>query len=219
MDRMEILKLAMASCKDGKEALALAREMADFAEGNPPVLIKEAALIPHLPNLAMKLLDWWRNQPILEQHLSAIYQFGPPGLRETAVARKAASILEANGHIVRLPNFTIVDGAPRQFAWKLRASPQKPIHKKTPENANKRWTKDDLQRAATLLDNGASYSAVAKATGRTITAIRHARQDGIFPVKTHTLNEVNRMTGALSAIRGGKALSDETLDLLTRPSP
>jgi hypothetical protein len=35
MDRMEILKLAMASCKDAKEALTLAREMAAFVQDEP----------------------------------------------------------------------------------------------------------------------------------------------------------------------------------------
>jgi hypothetical protein len=51
MDRMEILKLAMASCKDAKEAMALAREMADFAEGKPPAPTKDVVSNAQAPNL------------------------------------------------------------------------------------------------------------------------------------------------------------------------
>lgn len=142
MDRMEILKLAMASSKDAKEALALAREMAAFVqEEKTPMLAKEVA-------------------PILQ---------APPARRGNEKER---------------------------------------LH----------WTEEDLKKAAALLDNGASYAHVAKILGRTIEAIRSARSKGKLPIQSHKLNEQYRTRAALNALRRGQKLSDESLDLLTRPT-
>jgi hypothetical protein len=143
MDRMEILKLAMASCKDAKEALALAREMAAFVQQEqPPIMTKEYAPAP-----------------------SAI----------------------------------------------------KPI-KRDNENKGLHWKDDEKKKAATLLDNGASYDHVAKILGRTVESIRSARSKGKLPVQSHKLNEQYRTRAALNALRRGQQLSEESLDLLTRPA-
>lgn len=143
MDRMEILKLAMASCKDAKDALALAREMAAFVQQEqPPIITKEYAPAP---------------------------------------------------------------------------STIKPM-KREGENKGLHWTEDDLKKAATLLDNGASYNHVAKILGRTVESIRSARSKGKLPVQSHKLNEQYRTRAAMNALRRGQQLSEESLDLLTRPA-
>ncbi|MFN8994711.1 MAG: hypothetical protein ACK5X3_13755 [Pseudomonadota bacterium] len=143
MDRMEILKLAMASCKDAKEGLALAREMVAFVQQ------EKAPMSP----------------------------------------KEAAPILQA------------------------------PFAKRGAEKANLHWTEEDIKKAATLLDNGASYDHVAKILGRTVESIRSARSKGKLPIQSHKLNEQYRTRAALNALRRGQQLSEASLDLLTRPSP
>lgn len=143
MDRMEILKLAMASCKDAKDGLALAREMVAFVQQEKaPMQTKEVA-------------------PIL----------------------------------------------------------QAPHARRSGEKEKLHWTEEDLKKAATLLDNGASYAHVAKILGRTVEAIRTARSKGKLPIQSHKLNEDYRVRAALAALGRGQKLSEESLDLLTRPSP
>ena len=142
MDRMEILKLAMASCKDAKEGLALAREMVAFVQ-------QEKAPMP---------------------------------------AKEIAPILQA------------------------------PIARRDSENKGLHWKDDELKKAATLLDNGASYDHVAKILGQTVESIRSARSKGNLPIQSHKLNEQYRTRAALNALRRGQQLSEASLDLLTRPA-
>jgi hypothetical protein len=81
------------------------------------------------------------------------------------------------------------------------------------------WNEEDLKKAAALLDNGASYDYVAKILGRTVEAIRSARSKGNLPVKVHQTNEKYRTRAAFTALKRGQKLSEESLELLTRPSP
>jgi len=82
----------------------------------------------------------------------------------------------------------------------------------------KDWKDDELKKAATLLDNGASYDHVAKILGRTVESIRSARSKGKLPIQCHKLNEQYRIRAALNALRRGQQLSEESLNLLTRPA-
>jgi hypothetical protein len=68
---------------------------------------------------AQLLLVWLqcRNKP--EISLPDIYQAGPNAIRDKATAAKLADILENHGHLIRLPNGTVVDGKRRRDAWCL----------------------------------------------------------------------------------------------------
>lgn len=131
IDRMEILRLALASASDAREALGLAREMAAFVE---------------------------------------------KGGQEGAAAPRAA------------------EEAP------TTAKP------KTINRQRTRWTDDERQRAAELLDQGVSYAEVGRILGRTGRAVQDARCDGALPCKTHTLNPKMQLAGALSALAQGRPL-------------
>lgn len=61
--------------------------------------------------------------------------------------------------------------------------------KNTLDNSRKRWTNEDCHKAATLLDNGASYTQVGEILGRSRKSIRAAMARGQIPAKNHKLNE------------------------------
>lgn len=68
---------------------------------------------------ANELLTWWKAQPDPRCYLVQIYQRGPNGIREAAVAKAAVAILEAHSMVRRLPPGTELDGAKRADAWEL----------------------------------------------------------------------------------------------------
>lgn len=72
------------------------------------------------------------------------------------------------------------------------------------------WTDAERQRAADLLDQGVSYAEVGRLLGRTARAIQDMRCDNKLPVKSHTLNPVMRLAGALSAVTQGHRLDADT---------
>jgi transposase-like protein len=71
------------------------------------------------------------------------------------------------------------------------------------------WTEHEKQRAAALLDQGVSYAEVGRLMNRTARAVQTARGKGLLPVKTHTMNTVNQLSGALSALKQGHLVSAE----------
>ena len=142
MDRMEILRLALASAKDAREALTLAQEMAAFVGGEPPAAPQPAQPQPDLRALA-----------------------------DAVIAKKAEE---------------------RKVA----------LHP-LPSRANKAWTNAERERAAAMLDAGASYAATGKVLGRSARAIQAIRSEGGLPVKKHTMSDVRRLTGALGALAQG----------------
>jgi hypothetical protein len=141
MDRMEILRLALGASKDAREAMTLAREMAEFiapSEGLPepetPMGASEYVAPPHRH----------RNQKILDT---------------------------------------------------------------TRPKARKAWSDEDKSRAASMLDAGASYADAGKVIGRSARAVQAMRSAGELPVKTHRLNDIRRMSGALGALAQGFKLN------------
>lgn len=90
MDRMEILRLALASTKDPREALTLAREMADFVtSGETPTQVRRD-INPHAIIFPRRL---WTDQERLE--VAAMLDAGK-GLVEISAAfnRSPKSIFE-----------------------------------------------------------------------------------------------------------------------------
>ena len=136
MDRMEILKLALSTTKDAREALTIAREMAAFLAGQT------------------EQAEQTKEQP-------------------------AAQKTEKR----------------EQRVWR-------------------RWTKLEELRAATLLDNGASYAEVGRTLKRTERAVMERRFSDKLPVKKHQLNPLNRLAGAMTALHRGERLKPKTQTLL-----
>ena len=131
MDRMEILRLAMTSAKDAREALTLAKEMAAFVAAEPappPSPIAVSAPLPAAP--------------------------------------------------ARAPRY------------------------------KRQWTDEEKRRAAALLDEGASYSEVARIMGRSRQAVLKQRVTETLPVKKHALNPERRLSGAVRAVSRGLTVSD-----------
>jgi hypothetical protein len=77
-----------------------------------------ASVAPVL-RMARQLLTWWQSQEQKSIYLSLIYQYGPSALRSAKPARIAVEVLEEHGWIDRLPARTLIDGIPRQEAWRL----------------------------------------------------------------------------------------------------
>lgn len=141
IDRMEILRAALSSAKDAREALTLARELAAFVE------------------------DW----PVVALQPESVE--APPSAKPGRIAM----------------------GATRE---------------------RRKWTDEEKDRAARLLDDGASYSEVGRILGRSGRAIQDMRVDGRLPVKRHTLNQINQLSGAMSAIKRGRTLTDRVVSSL-----
>jgi hypothetical protein len=57
LDRMEILRLALASAKDAREALTLAQEMAAFVAGSTPAAPQPVQIAAPEPTRAAKVID------------------------------------------------------------------------------------------------------------------------------------------------------------------
>lgn len=133
MDRMEILKLALSTTKDAREALTIAREMEAFLAGQA---------------------EQTKEQPAAQK----------TGKRE-------------------------------ERSWR-------------------RWTMQDEMRAATLLDNGATYAEVGRALKRSARAVMNQRLKDKLPVKKHQLNPLNRLAGAMTALHRGERLKPKTQTLL-----
>jgi hypothetical protein len=79
----------------------------------------EAARVAPDLQLARRLLTWWQARPEPQCHLAAIYQNGPPAVRDAATARRIVALLVEHGWIVPLPAGTELDGKPRRDAWEL----------------------------------------------------------------------------------------------------
>jgi hypothetical protein len=77
-----------------------------------------SAVSPDL-RLAARLLAWWQGRSDPRCHLAEIYQRGLNALGEAATARRMVGILEDHGWVRRLPDGTVLDGAPRREAWEL----------------------------------------------------------------------------------------------------
>ena len=90
--------------------------------------------------------------------------------------------------------------------------------KKALENERKRWTSEDCHKAASLLDNGASYTEVGRILGRSQKSIQIAMSRGQIPAKNYKLNEALQLAAAKGALAKGLKLSDRMLDLLTSPN-
>ena len=90
MDRMEILRLALASTKDPREALTLAREMADFVNSGETPTQVQRDINPHAIIFPRRL---WTDEDRLE--VAAMLDAGK-GLIEisAAINRSPKSIFE-----------------------------------------------------------------------------------------------------------------------------
>lgn len=102
----------------GASAMANGITLARFYAGEA-LRLHGAAMVAPDRALAGKLLKWWQGQPDRRLHLAAIYQRGPYAIRDPDTARRVAGILETEGHAMRLPPGTILEGAARKEAWEL----------------------------------------------------------------------------------------------------
>jgi hypothetical protein len=111
--------------------------------------------------------------------------------------------------------------APLQAKAVIQSAPTEimPIRSKNiVDMSRKRWTSEDCHKAATLLDNGASYTQVGEILGRSRKSIQIAMARGQIPAKNHKLNEALQVAAAKGALAKGLKLSDKMLDLLTSPN-
>ncbi len=76
--------------------------------------------------LRLWLLDSWPERAVLlgrdpDMILPRdVVQFGPGALRETKTAKRHMALLSEHGWLIRLPEGSEVDGAPRQLAYRIR---------------------------------------------------------------------------------------------------
>jgi hypothetical protein len=77
----------------------------------------------------------------------------------------------------------------------------------TERRERRKWTQDECERAAALLDQGISYSEVGRVLGRTGRAIIDALRDGKLPCKLHRKDPDAQLRGALSAVSRGQRVS------------
>jgi DNA-directed RNA polymerase specialized sigma24 family protein len=87
---------------------------------------------------------------------------------------------------------------------------------KSADRQRKHWAPDDQQRAASLLDQGASIEEVASALGRTTNAVRTALSKGKLPCKTFRPNPLAQLSGAISAIARGQQVSPRVRDAVLK---
>ena len=107
-DCPEILGLEM-DC-----GIALARYYLDEA-----LRIKQESVGNPDIQLAEKLLCWILSRPAPTFYLAEIYQKGPSGIREAAIAKRIITILEGHGYIDRQKPCRL-DGSMRQDVWMIR---------------------------------------------------------------------------------------------------
>jgi hypothetical protein len=103
--------------------------------------------------------------------------------------------------------------APQQDA--APAAPAKAPLKST-DRQRTHWAPDDRQRAATLLDEGASVEETARILGRTPAAVRTAFSKGKLPCKVFRPDPLNQLSGALSAIARGQQVSPRVRDAVLK---
>jgi hypothetical protein len=97
------------------DAMAGATELVQHYGAELLRLAEAAAVAPDLA-LAQRVLDWWQRRPA-ELHLAALYQYGPPAVRDANTARRIMAILVEHGHAIELHNVEI-DGRKRREAWR-----------------------------------------------------------------------------------------------------
>jgi hypothetical protein len=156
MDRMEILRLALAASKDARDGLALAREMAAFV-ANAPLNVAPQA----------------RSALALAADAATAPKPAPAGV--TVLAR------------------------PPILPHPLKAKPAR---------AKRAWSQQDKDRAAAMLDAGASYAETGKIIGRSPAAVMKMRSAEALPVKTHQMNENKRLLGSLGVLARGFKLRE-----------
>jgi hypothetical protein len=67
---------------------------------------------------AQKLLTWAQQFP--QMYSRKIYQFGPYGIRDKAMALRLISILEDHGWFIKIPGGATIDGTHRIDAWEVK---------------------------------------------------------------------------------------------------
>lgn len=79
-------------------------------------ILSTTAIHPDL-RLAEQVFQWWcKRDEVL--HATELYRCGPVRVREKDTALRVMQILVTHGHAELLPAGTVVDGAPRRYAWR-----------------------------------------------------------------------------------------------------